>query len=186
VTGVQAGASYDLGSVPAAGCETEDAWSGVATSASLTISGGHPDGTGVFTATCDGASDRAGNPGSASVSYSALYDFGGFTGPIDPEMVNEVKAGKTVPVKFSLNGDHGMAILAQGYPASQQVACDGSAPVNEVEETNTAGHSGLNYDPATDQYSYNWKTDKGWSGTCRQLIVRFDVGSEYTALFQFK
>jgi hypothetical protein len=79
-----------------------------------------------------------------------------------------------------------MAIFAAGYPASQEVVCDGSAPVNEVEATDTAGNSGLSYDPTADQYSYNWKTDKGWKGTCRQLIIQFDDGSEYSALFQFK
>jgi hypothetical protein len=33
--------------------------------------------------------------------------------------------------------------------------------------TATAGDSGLSYDAATDQYTYVWKTDKTWSGTCR-------------------
>ena len=70
VTGVTDGATYYLGSVPAAGCDTSDALSGVETSASLTLSGGAPDGTGTFTATCDGALDNAGNSGSASMTYN--------------------------------------------------------------------------------------------------------------------
>jgi hypothetical protein len=187
VTGVTNDETYVLGSVPTAGCDTQDALSGVATAASLIVSGGKANGVGSFTAICEGATDNAGNSGSASVSYSVIYDFGGFTDPIDPQAVNQVKAGQTVPAKFSLNGDQGMAILAEGYPVSQEVAaCDGSASVNTVEETDTAGNSGLSYDPDSDQYSYKWKTDKGWSGTCRQLIVQFDDGSAYSALFQFK
>lgn len=186
VTGVEDGAQYILGAVPTAGCDTQDTLSGVATEASLSLSGGNSNGVGSFTATCDGASDNAGNTGSASVSYSVIYDFGGFTAPIDPQAVNQVKAGQTVPVKFSLNGDQGLNIFATGYPTSQEVACDGSTSINAVEETGTAGNSGLSYDSDIDQYSYNWKTDKGWSGTCRQLIVQFDDGSEYSALFQFK
>lgn len=70
VTGVTDGASYPLGSVPAAGCSTSDALSGVATAATLGISGGNADGSGSFTATCSGATDLAGNTGSASVSYT--------------------------------------------------------------------------------------------------------------------
>ena len=76
VSGVSDGASYTLGSVPAAACTTSDALSGVATQATVSVSGGNADGTGSFTATCSGASDNAGNSGSASVSYtvSALVD----------------------------------------------------------------------------------------------------------------
>jgi len=70
VTGVADGATYILGSVPVASCDTSDALSGVVTSASLTLSGGNPDGTGTFTATCEGALDNAGNSGSASVTYT--------------------------------------------------------------------------------------------------------------------
>jgi hypothetical protein len=187
VTGVTDGATYDLGSVPAAGCDTSDGLSGVDIPASLTLTGGNPNGAGSFTATCDGASDNAGNTASASVTFSVVYDFAGFFSPIDNSpAVNQVKAGQTIPVKFSLNGDQGLDIFDAGYPISLEVACDGSAPVNTVEETDTAGNSGLSYDQDIDQYSYTWKTNKGWSGTCRQLIVQFDDGSMYTALFQFK
>ncbi|HEX6383278.1 MAG TPA: hypothetical protein VF177_01290 [Anaerolineae bacterium] len=72
VTGVEDGATYTLGAVPAAGCDTSDALSGVATEASLTLSGGDADGAGTITATCDGALDNAGNSGSAAVTYTVL------------------------------------------------------------------------------------------------------------------
>jgi len=61
VTGVTNGATYTLGAVPTAGCSTTDAMSGVATPASLTLTGGVPPGVGSFTATCSGAVDNAGN-----------------------------------------------------------------------------------------------------------------------------
>ena len=70
VTGVSDGATYDLGSVPTAGCDTSDALSGVATNASPSLTGGNLDGTGTFTATCVGALDNAGNSASASATYS--------------------------------------------------------------------------------------------------------------------
>ena len=72
VTGVTDGAIYILGSVPTAGCTTSDALSGVATMAALTLSGGNPEGSGVFTATCAGAVDNADNSGFASVTYTVL------------------------------------------------------------------------------------------------------------------
>ena len=74
VTGVASGADYLLGSVPAAGCHTTDALSGVATPASLTIHGGP---TGIVTATCAGATDKAGNVAApVSVSYVVATPLG--------------------------------------------------------------------------------------------------------------
>jgi len=69
VTGVTNGAIYTIGSVPAAGCTTTDALSGVQTNATLSVTGGNSDGTGTFTASCTGAMDKAGNTGAASVTY---------------------------------------------------------------------------------------------------------------------
>jgi hypothetical protein len=58
---VTQGAIYQLGTVPAAGCITSDALSGVATNATINITGGNGHGEGQFTATCSGATDNAGN-----------------------------------------------------------------------------------------------------------------------------
>jgi YVTN family beta-propeller protein len=69
VTGVTGGAVYTLGTVPAAGCTTTDALSGVQTNATLSVTGGNGGGTGTFTASCSGALDKAGNLGAASVTY---------------------------------------------------------------------------------------------------------------------
>ena len=44
VTGVTNGAVYDFGSVPTATCSTSDALAGVATQATVSISGGNGDG----------------------------------------------------------------------------------------------------------------------------------------------
>jgi large repetitive protein len=71
ITGVSEGGSYIVGSVPVAGCSTSDALSGVVTQAVLNLTGGNPDGTGSFTATCSGASDVAGNSAvPVSVNYT--------------------------------------------------------------------------------------------------------------------
>jgi prealbumin domain-containing protein len=115
------------------------------------------------------------------------YAFTGFVGPVDnPPVLNTIKAGQAVPVKFSLGGSLGLDVFASGYPKSQHVTCSTSAPLDAVEETVTAGASSLSYDPATGLYSYVWKTDKAWSQTCRQLIVRLADGTDHVAQFKFK
>jgi hypothetical protein len=138
VTGMSSGASYPLGSVPTAGCSTSDALAGVATQATISVTGGNADGSGSFTATCSGASDNAGNSGSASASYSVGYNWSGFLQPVDNlPVVNTVNAGQAIPVKFSLGGDYGLNIFASGYPKVQTVSCGGggSGSTDEIEET---------------------------------------------------
>jgi hypothetical protein len=76
-------------------------------------------------------------------------------------------------------------VIAAGYPRSQQVSCDPSAPVDGVEETVTPGSTALTYDPVTDQYTYVWKTDRSWAASCRQLVVRLADSSYHRANFRF-
>jgi len=119
-------------------------------------------------------------------SWQPLYDFSGFFPPVDnPPTLNGVKAGRAIPVKFSLNGDQGLNIFDTGFPVSQPIDCAASAPLDDVEETTTAGSSSLSYDATTDQYVYVWKTDKGWVGTCRQLIIQLNDGTAHVAYFNF-
>ncbi|MCB0176081.1 MAG: PqqD family protein [Anaerolineae bacterium] len=114
------------------------------------------------------------------------FQFSGFFPPVDnPPTVNEVKAGRGIPIKFSLNGNQGLAIIAAGYPVSQNVPCQGGMPVDPIEETTTA-NQGLTYDAGADQYTYVWKTQKSWAGSCRQFILRLSDGASHVALFKFK
>ena len=115
------------------------------------------------------------------------YSWSGFLQPMDDlPAVNSVKAGSAVPVNFSLGGDFGVNIFAPGYPVSAQIACDTVAPVNAIEATVTAGSTGLSYDSSTGLYTYIWKTDKSWAGTCRQLTVKLADGTLHSANFAYK
>ncbi len=131
------------------------------------------------------ATDANGNNGQATFTVTVLYNFTGFFSPVNnPPTFNNVNAGRSIPLKFSLSGNKGLGIFAAGYPASQQIACDSSAPLSDLEGTETPGGSTLTYSP--DQYHYNWKTESSWAGTCRVLVVKLNDGSEHTALFKFK
>ena len=189
VTGVSNGATYAYGSVPTAGCSTTDTLSGVGTAASLTVTGGNPNGTGTFTATCAGASDNAGNTAasvSAMYTVTQIFTFTGFFQPVDnPPTLNTMSAGRGIPIKFSLNGDQGLNIFAPGYPASQPITCSTSATIDAVEQTVAVSTSGLIYDAATDTYTYTWKTERSWANTCRRLVVRLSDGTDHIALFKF-
>jgi probable HAF family extracellular repeat protein len=137
------------------------------------------------------SSSAGGFPTTHAVMWRPVgYVFHGFFQPVDNNGVaNVATAGKAIPVKFDLNGDQGLAIFAAGYPRSVTIACSGSAAQDTIEQTVTAGNSGLNYDatlnPPVGQYTYIWKTDSAWVGTCRQLQLKLNDGQLYTANFRF-
>ncbi|MFF2495546.1 PxKF domain-containing protein [Agromyces sp. NPDC058064] len=132
------------------------------------------------------ALDKAGNASAAvSCEYSVIYDFDGFFRPVDMGgVLNSVKAGSAVPMKFSLGGDQGLDIVAAGHPKVVFTAC-GTAGIDAIETTVTAGASSLSYDPVADQYVYVWKTDKSWAGKCGTFALQLDDGLTRTAMFKF-
>ena len=73
----------------------------------------------------------------------------------------------------------------QNYPVSQPIACATGTPTDTITQTVTANTSGLQYDASSNQYTYVWKTDKSWANSCRELIVKFNDGSQHTADFVF-
>jgi DNA-binding beta-propeller fold protein YncE len=143
-----------------------------------------PVGTTTVNATAD---DGAGHTSTCSFTVTVQYNFAGFFPPVaNLPALNIVQAGRGIPVKFSLSGDKGLGIFAAGSPSSGPIACNSSDPAILLEETVTAGGSSLSYDPTTDQYTYTWKTEQGWAGTCRQLVVQLNDGSIHRANFKFK
>jgi hypothetical protein len=138
------------------------------------------------------ATDNAGNGNSAAANYTVQavqtgFNFAGFYAPVDNlPTLNVATAGSAIAVKFGLGGYQGLSIFKPGYPASSPIPCDANTPSDEIEETINAGGSSLSYDAATGRYSYVWKTDKAWKGTCRLLIVRLSDGTDHFAKFRFK
>ena len=164
--------------------------SGVATgygSGTLTVPTGSV-GSKTLQVTAGASQDNVGNasPASNTCTYSVVFSWTGFFQPIDMSgTLNVVKAGSAVPAKFSLAGNQGLGIMTTGFPSSQPITCDSSAPTDPVETTVTAGGSSLTYDATANQYIYVWKTDKTWAGSCRQFNVKLIDGTTHSALFKF-
>jgi hypothetical protein len=115
------------------------------------------------------------------------YNFMGFSPPVDnPPMVNVAKAGRAMPVKFSLDGYYDMDILEAGYPKSQEIDCDWLEPLDTAEESVSNGSKRLSYKKSTEAYTYIWKTEKAWAGSCRQLILKLNDGTVHVAYFEFR
>jgi hypothetical protein len=108
------------------------------------------------------------------------YDFTGFFQPVDVDKLNVAKAGRAIPVKFSLGGDMGLGILRDGYPKATRITCATSTATGEIEGTTTAGSSSLSYDADADEYTYVWKSSKAWSNSCYRFELGLDDGSSHT------
>lgn len=131
------------------------------------------------------ALDKAGNQTSQLVDYIVAWPFTGFIGFNAAPALNPAKTGGSIQVKFSLGGDRGLAILAAGSPTSQAMSCGASTAAVTSLKAPAAAASSLTYNARTDTYTYDWKTEKSWAGTCRQLTVKLVDGTERTLNFQF-
>jgi MBG domain len=130
--------------------------------------------------TPDDANYEVGNR-SVSITVLSGMRFSGFYAPLkNMPAVNVVNPGSTVPIKFSVGGYLGLQILS-GTPTSIPAQC-GSGPEYTIlpmpvirDGLTAAGYS----------YTYAWRTDASWAGSCRKLIITLADGSTHEAMFRF-
>jgi hypothetical protein len=77
-------------------------------------------------------------------------------------------------------------IIAPNGLTSQQIVCGNKSLVGSPAATNPAGTSGLSYQAQKDKYTYAWQTDTAWAGTCRQVTLTLNDGTQYVAYFQYR
>jgi hypothetical protein len=144
-------------------------------------------GTHILTAT---AYDLAGNITAEIRPYTIHpWTVKGFGQPVDMNgVVNTVKAGLTVPMKFEIFvGETELTDVSMvDYVDIVDVNCATLANFLEdaVEVTSTSGTS-LRYDEVTGEFILNWET-KDEPGACVQLAVLANDGSSLTAYFRLK
>jgi hypothetical protein len=185
VGGPAQGSMYYFGFVPAAPtCNASDALSGLD---GVCVVSGYSDTVGSHTVSAT-ATDRAGNSNVVSRSYTVLaWTLRGFYQPVDMGGVfNAVKGGATVPLKFEvfagpteLTDVGSIKSLRAG-----EVACDATAPVDDMEATAT-GATTLRYDATAGQFVYNWQTPKQ-PGKCYSVTMTTQDGSSLVAFFRLK
>src|SRR5918997_228698 len=182
VGGPSDGASYDFGNVPAQPtCTAQDSVSGLKSCAVT----GYSNAVGNHTLTAT-ATDNAGRTATKTLSYTVLaWKLSGFYQPVDMnDVVNTVKNGSTVPLKFEVFKASGAELTDTGIIkqplTAKQVSCTAfnGDPVDEIELLAT-GSTTLRYDSTGGQFIYNWQTPKGASqvGKCYTVSVGTQDGS---------
>ena len=100
-----------------------------------------------------------------------IFNFTGFFQPVDnPPVMNQMNAGRAVPIKFRLNGNQGLAIFAAGYPKSQTNSMYQPGPDRQRRANDHCRFKFAQLRSSRQNiYNYVWKTERSWQGTCRQF-----------------
>jgi predicted extracellular nuclease len=99
-----------------------------------------------------------------------------------PPEFNRWIAPLPVPVLFTLDGNHGRNVLS-GPALTRPIDCTTGAPTGDpVTATALAP---LVYNRRFDTYTYLWRTQRAWAGTCRTLELPLDDGTTGVAWFRF-
>jgi hypothetical protein len=189
VTSPAEGAVYTLGESVLAdySCADEPNGSGLASCQGSVADGAPLDTSAVGAKTLEvTATDNAGNSATRSVSYSVVYDFDGFLWPLQNlPHVNRWKAGRPVPVRFSLGSYRGPAPVASGYPSV--AGCDTELQSSGSERASGAWKRSAIKGSKHTRFTYRllWKTEQKWAGSCRQLVLKLDDGTIHRVAVQF-
>jgi uncharacterized protein YjbI with pentapeptide repeats len=170
-------------------CSTTDALSGVANRATISFTFAMVSGVPTATATCSGATDKAGNAAApVSKTYATPLVFIGFLSPVaNPPIVNVGTAGKTYRLPFQLWTLWAARVTTLTSVSSESftsVSCSSfSSKTNSLGSGSTAA-GGMIYDTSNNEYVYSWKTPttKG----CYVLSVKLADGSTYNSDFKLK
>ena len=108
----------------------------------------------------------------ASTTYTlrASYVFTGFDRPVDNNgILNVVKAGQAVPLKFRLTDASGAGVttLTSVSVTAASLSCTAGTTADELEEY-AAGSSGLQ-NLGDGYYQFNWKTPTNYANSCKTL-----------------
>jgi hypothetical protein len=115
-----------------------------------------------------------------SITVGSAMGFTGFFTPVrNMPYINAVSAGSAIPMKFSLPGYRGSQVL-RGMPASMPVQCSADIALGPTET-----HAGTLQSSMGNNYTFVWKTNSGWAGTCRKFVLTLSDGSTHKALFRF-
>ncbi|MEU1972768.1 PxKF domain-containing protein [Microbacterium sp. NPDC019599] len=147
-------------------------------------------GTAHAEATYPGDANHNGSTGWST--FTIVWSLNGFYKPVDmmvngAEVVNVVKGGSTVPLKFNVFDGGAEVTSASTLGATfavQSAACQAGAEYSD-DLFVTTGNTALRYDTTAHQWIQNWQTPKT-SGKCYRVRLTTADGSQLTALFRTK
>jgi hypothetical protein len=146
--------------------------------------------TGVAVAGLDSGNYTWSTTTTATANITA-WTVSGFYHPVDMSgVINTVKNGSTVPLKFEIfaDGDELTDVSAVNSVTHAQVACNTNTQDAIEEVVTTSGGSVLRYDAMSGRFIGNWQAPRGSSvvGKCYRVTVTAADGSPIAAFFKMK
>jgi Tol biopolymer transport system component len=127
------------------------------------------------------ATDANGKTETRSVPYQVIYLFKGFDSPVDTGgNLDGVKAGDGIALKFSLDGDHGLGVVAK--TTWQAATCGDWTPTGPIDPADGK----LSYSGSTDRYKEIVASNSSWKGSCRVLRLDLNDGTHPEVRVHFK
>lgn len=121
--------------------------------------------------------DSAGNASFATATYSVRYPFDGFYSPLVKQpAIATLRAGDSVPVKFSLGGDRGLDVVSRAA----------WRPCNVSTGDASSAVGSLSYNPGPARYTFMWQSEKSWAGSCREFLLVLRDGTTQAAFVSFR
>ena len=117
-------------------------------------------------------SDRAGNTATQPCNYNVGYRFDGFQSPLTSTAVNNMNAGRTVPVKWRIADANGVGVASPASFVSLRLVASPciATSTSTVNEFVIDVGSELRYN-GDGNWQYNWKTPRNTTG-CFDLQLR--------------
>ena len=140
---------------------------------------------------CTIAANQSGNAAydaapQVTLTITVVWPFTGFVGLAAEPAVNQVRAGSSIPLTFSLGGNRGLNVLAAGSPTVAPYVCNGTLPApGSGTALPLANNGALAYSTKTGQYTITWKPMKR-EQDCRLVSIRLTDGTVHTARFQLQ
>ncbi|MDA0141984.1 M36 family metallopeptidase [Solirubrobacter deserti] len=114
-----------------------------------------------------------------------------FQGVTPEPAINTVAAGDRVQLRFTADGYRELDVFAKGSPYSRQVDCTTLQTVTPGQTTITprpfpiplVGELRVN---DRGQYTFPWRTDAAWAGTCREVVATVArTGAQFRTYYRF-
>ena len=115
------------------------------------------------------------------------YAFAGFDPPLAGTVEwSVVDAGRAIPVAFHLDGEAGSNVVAPGYPQVAPVSCAAPEQKTVGWPIMKPGDLDIKYDASSAVYSFEWRTERSWEGSCLQIVIQLADGTFHRSNIRFR
>lgn len=147
---------------------------------------------GTTTVSCTAKDASNNTSGASTFTVKVQFAYNGFFSPVNMTLLNSVKGGSTVPLKFNIpipGGYIDSTAVSTGFSAVK-ISCTGTrdelTPEELIDPLATPGKTELRWDATSEQFVQGWATPKVNANTCYRASVNLVGGQKISADFELR